>query len=232
MNMTRALGTLCVVLALAIGDAHGCTQTEVEKCGLDFLPFYGAPRLAETAEDLQDHCKLFKGQMQCIENFANKCLNGLPKGIITLMIEGAADEYKGLCNTTTAVHKEYLDSVKCINNAGPEVQTCMQDFFVALHRAATAPVNQQIGYICCYHADFMECGEKALTSKCNLPAAMKFFNAIMDKVIGEGLSLACTKYKKGSGACEALPALSTENDSNARGKGFIGPVITITGNLG
>lgn len=230
--MIRALKILLFVLACVIGDVQGCTQTEVEKCGFDFLPFFAAPRLAETAEELQDHCKLSKGQMQCVEGFASKCLQGLPKGVVTLMIEGAVDEYDGLCNTTTTKHKEYLDSVKCINNAGPEVQTCMQDFFVALHRAATAPVNQQVGYICCYYADFVECGGKGLTSKCDLPAAMKFFNNIMDKVIGEGISLACTKYKKGSGACEALPALSTENDSNVRGKGFIGPVITITGNLG
>ncbi|KAH9375318.1 hypothetical protein HPB48_018966 [Haemaphysalis longicornis] len=127
---------------------------------------------------------------------------------------------------------EYLDSVKCINKAGPGVKTCIQDFLVAMHRAATAPANKQVAYTCCYYLDFVGCLEKKLTSSCNLPTAIKFFNLVIEKIVGESLDVACGKYKKGPNTCQALPALSTKNDNNARGKGFVEPLVILAGNLG
>lgn len=87
-------------------------------------------------------------------------------------------------------------------------------------------------YISSYHEDFIECTERALTSLCNTPAQSKICNVIVDKVVDNGLSLVCSKYKKGKGACAGLPELSTKNDSCAIGRGFLEPVIVIGENLG
>lgn len=237
--MARRFLTVSAILASAFGavssasvlkDVPGCTLAEAENCGLNFIPFFLTARLAETAKELEQHCKLFRGQLQCLQNFTRKCLEGIPKGAVAIAVGAASDEYDILCNTTSPIHKEFLDNVKCINKAGPEVRKCIQDFFVDLHRASTAPVKQQIGYSCCYYQDFVQCTEKRLTSKCDSPAAVKYLNLIIENVIGEGLSLVCGKYEKD--ACDAFPTLSKKDDSNFRGKGFIGPLATIAGNFG
>lgn len=239
--MNRAIAILCFGLACAAGgvsgaavykDVKGCTSAEAEKCGYDFVPYFIHPKLAEDAKGLAAQCTLYKRQIKCGEDFAIRCLDGLPKGVILLMLRAAVDEYDTFCNTTHIKHKEYLDSIKCINQAGPGIQKCMSDMFVALHRASKAPDRQQIPYSCCYYHDFVECAESALTGKCKLPTAKKFFNDIIEHVFGEVLSLACSKYKKGTGACEALPALSTKDDSKARDKGFIDPLAVIASKLG
>lgn len=239
--MIHAFVTVGVILACGVGavsssalfkEVEGCSTAEVEECGFDFVPFFKSTRLAETAEELQDQCQLFKGQLQCVENFVTACLEGLPKVIVHLLVKAAKDEYDSICNNATAKHQGYIDNIAYINKAGPAIHACLNDFFVALHRATTAPVNQQMAYSCCYHEDFLECTDRALKSQCNVPASSKICKVITDKVVDNGLSLFCSKYKKGTGACEALPALSTKNDSCAIGRGFIQPVIVLGENLG
>lgn len=239
--MNRALVVVCFALGCVVGgvsssaifkDVKGCTATEAEKCGIDFIPFFVTPKLAETPKGLQDQCKQYVSQIKCIERFGAKCLDGLPKGVVLLTAGAALDEYNSVCNTTSPRHKLYLDSIKCVNKAGAPMQSCMKAMFVALHRASAAPERQQIPYSCCYYQDFVECAEKALTGNCNHPAAKQFFNEIIDHVFGESLNLVCNKYKKGTGTCEALPALSTKNDAEAGKKGFIEPLAKIAGNIG
>ncbi|XP_077536642.1 uncharacterized protein LOC144148992 [Haemaphysalis longicornis] len=236
--MASGFLTLSVVLGIAFGvvssvsvfkDVPGCTAADAEKCGFSFIPFVVTERVAETAEQLQKDCKLFSGELECLQNFTKKCLDGLPKAVISIMIEASSDEYDILCDETAPRQKEYLDSAKCINRAGPEVRTCVQDFFVDLHRASKAPAKQQVAYSCCYYLDFLECTEKRLTSKCDLPAAIKYFKLIFENVLGDVLNVACSKYKKDSSACEALPPLSKKDDRNARGKAIIEPLASIAG---
>ncbi|KAL3212225.1 hypothetical protein MRX96_036051 [Rhipicephalus microplus] len=182
--MNRTLTILCFGLACVVGGVY-----------------------TDDAKTLATQCTLFRRQLKCGEDFAVKCLDGLPKGVILLMLRAAVDEYGMFCNTTNPKHKEYLDSIK-------------------------PPDRQQIPYSCCYYHDFVECAESALTRGCTLPAAKKFFNDIIDHVFGEVLSLACNKYKKGTGACEALPVLPTKDDAKARDKGFIEPLAVIASKLG
>ncbi|KAL1428764.1 hypothetical protein MTO96_016896 [Rhipicephalus appendiculatus] len=214
--MNHALAILCFGLACVVGgvssaalykDIAGCTTPEAEKCGYDFVPYFITPKLADDAKGLAAQCTLFRRQLKCGEDFAVKCLDGLPKGVILLMLRAAVDEYGMFCNTTSPKHKEYLDSIK-------------------------PPDRQQIPYSCCYYHDFVECAEAALTRGCKLPAAKKFFEDIIDHVFGEVLSLACNKYKKGTGACEALPVLPTKDDAKARDRGFIEPLAVIASKLG
>ncbi|XP_037575956.1 uncharacterized protein LOC119458204 [Dermacentor silvarum] len=239
--MNRALSFVCLGLACVVGgvsgaalykDVSGCSTAEAEKCGYDFVPYFLKPSLADDAKSLVTQCTLFKRQLKCGEDFAVKCLDGLPKGVILLMLRAAVDEYGMFCNTTNPKHKEYLDSIKCINKAGPGIQKCMSDMFVDLHRASKAPDRQQIPYSCCYYHDFVECAEVALNRGCKLPTAKKFFDDIIEHVFGEVLSLACNKYKKGTGACEALASLPTKDDAKARDKGFIEPLAVIASKLG
>lgn len=82
-----------------------------------------------------------------------------------------------------------------------------------------------------YYHEFAACAPKALRSQCGLPAAERFFQEIVDHVFGEVLNLACGKYKS-TGACAALPKLSTKDDRTARNRGFIEPLTIIASRLG
>ncbi|KAH9375316.1 hypothetical protein HPB48_018964 [Haemaphysalis longicornis] len=172
-------------------------------------------------------------QIKCHESFAMKCLRGVAQGVILFTTGAAFDEYHSVCNSSSRKHKVYLNSVKCINKAGPSMQSCIKAMFVDLHRASETPAHQQIPYSCCYYQEFLECGEKALTENCDHPAAKEFFNDIIDHVLGESLNVVCINmFKKGTGTCETLPTLSTVNDDEAGEKGFIESLPKIAENIG
>lgn len=172
-------------------------------------------------------------QIKCHESFAKKCLRGVAKALVLFTTGAALDEYNSVCNTSSRKHKVYLNSVKCINKAGPSMQSCIKEMFAALHRASRAPADQQIPYSCCYYQEFLECGEKALTENCDHPAAKEFFSDIIDHVLEEPLNVVCmNKFKKGTGICETLPTLSSENEDEAGEKGFIESLAKIAENIG
>ncbi|XP_075721595.1 uncharacterized protein LOC119168460 [Rhipicephalus microplus] len=240
MRMNGTLTILCLGLVYFAGgvssssvlkDLPGCTFAEAEKCGYDFVPYFNEPTLPDNAKGLAEMCTSDKRQLKCAEDFGAKCLEGLPRGIITLMLKAVKDEHDMFCNTTSPKHKEYFDSIKCINKAGSELHKCTNNMFVAMFRASKAADNQKIPYSCCYYQDFIECAEGALNRGCKLPSAKKFLNDILDHAFGEVLSFPCSKYSKGTGACEALPPLSTKDDAKAHKKGFIEPLVIISSKL-
>lgn len=226
------LGTRCAVAGV-YKDLDGCTTEEVEKCGTDFIPYYGSHSLATGAEEFQEQCSKFLSQLECSDDFATRCFDGFPKGAVLLVLRAARDEYEGFCNETSPMHKVYLDNIKCVNNAGVELSSCIDELIVGLHRsAAHAPDRQKIPYICCYYNVFTECARKALVSKCGLPDAEKFFDEIIEHVFGEVLSLACGKYHRDGDACATLTPLPTKDDSSVRNRGFVAPLVVIASKFG
>lgn len=214
-------------------SAKGCTTAEVEKCGTDFVPYYGGKLLATTPETMKEMCGKYLGQIKCGDDFATRCIEGLARGTVLLMLRAARDEYQMYCNATSPKYKTYFENIECVNKAGPGLSTCMSDMFVGLHRAADkASDNQKLAYTCCYYKDFSSCAKKALKTLCGSPAADKFFNDITEKVFGEVLDLTCKKYLDNPGTCEALPKLSTKDDSKARNRGFVEPIAIIASKLG
>ncbi|KAL1428763.1 hypothetical protein MTO96_016895 [Rhipicephalus appendiculatus] len=216
--MNGAFTVLCFGLACAVGgvssvsvlkDLPGCTFADAEKCGYDFVPYYNTRTLPDNAKGLAEMCA----------------------GIIALMLKAVRDEHATFCNATSPKHKEYLDSIKCINKVGSELHKCTNNMLVATFRASRAADNQKIPYSCCYYHEFIECAEGALNKGCKLASAKKFLHDILDHVFGEVLSFPCSKFTKGTGACEALPALSTKDDAKARKKGFIEPLVIISSKL-
>lgn len=149
------------------------------------------------------------------------------------MLRAARDEYEGFCNQTSPKNKVYLDNINCVNNAGPGLKSCINQLIVGLHRsAAHAADRQKIPYTCCYYNDFEECAAKALKSLCGSPESAKFFNEIMEHVFGEVLSLACGRYRAGTGACATLTPLPTKDDNSVKDKTFVPPLALIASKLG
>lgn len=237
-----SLLTLSAVLVCGIGscsagvykDVKGCTTEEVEKCGTDFVPYFSGQSLATDAGALKQQCTKYLKELRCSIDFTNKCLEGIAKGAVLLMLKAADEEYSNVCNSTHPKQQQYLSNIGCLNKAGPALSTCMNDMFVSLHRTATkAPARSQISYSCCYYLDYAKCAEKALDAKCGTADGKKFFNDIVDHVFGEVLNLACAKYTNDGGrTCKALSVLSTKDDSRAKERGFIDPLAIIVSNLG
>ncbi|CAN8000422.1 unnamed protein product [Ixodes hexagonus] len=215
-------------------DVKGCTTEEVEKCGTEFVPYFSGQTLATSEAGLKQQCTKYIQELRCSIDFTNKCLDGLSKGAVLLMLKAADQEYSDVCNSTNPKHQAYLRTIGCLNQAGPFLSVCMNDMFVGLHRVSTkSPARMQIPYACCYYQDYAKCAGSALKTKCGSADATQFFNDIVDHVFGEVLNLACTKYTKDNGAaCKALPVLSTKDDNHAKERGFIDPLAVIVGNLG
>ncbi|CAN7942769.1 unnamed protein product [Ixodes pacificus] len=96
-------------------DLAQCTTEEVEKCGVDFVPYFGGNTLAVNAADLEKQCTEYHSQLKCSDDFSVKCLDGLPKGTILLMLRAARDEYDAICNVTSPRHQE-MTSVHTVSS--------------------------------------------------------------------------------------------------------------------
>lgn len=241
MNHSMLLLLAAATFACTIGlcragvykDLAQCTTEEVEKCGVDFVPYFGGNTLAVNAADLEKQCTKYQSQLKCSDDFSVKCLEGLPKGTILLMLRAARDEYDAICNVTSPRHQEYLKNVGCINKAGPVLTSCMNTLFVGLHRSAAKAADRlKVPYTCCYYADFVNCASSGLKTKCGEKDAEAFFDTIIQHVFGEVLDLACGKYRAGSESCKSLTPLPTADDARAKDKGFIEPLTVIASKLG
>ncbi|EEC18202.1 hypothetical protein IscW_ISCW023167 [Ixodes scapularis] len=190
-------------------DLAECTTENVEKCGVDFVPYFGGNTLAVNAADLEKQCTEYLTQLKCSDDFSVKCLDGLPKGTILLMLRAARDEYDAICNVTSPRHQEKT-SVLTVCSLKP---------FCSFSHGS-------------YYADFANCATSGLKTKCGDKEAEAFFDTIIQHVFGEVLDLACGKYRAGSEACKSLTPLPTVDDARAKDKGFIEPLTVIASKLG
>lgn len=86
-------------------NLKGCTTAEVEKCGTDYIPYFRGDLLATTPQTLKQQCGKFLSQIKCADEFASRCLDGLAKGAVLIMLRAARDEYESYCNVTSPKYK-------------------------------------------------------------------------------------------------------------------------------
>ncbi|KAH7971870.1 hypothetical protein HPB52_003493 [Rhipicephalus sanguineus] len=156
-------------------------------------------------------------QISCTQEFAKKCLDGVPRAAIIIALQSMEEEYEAICTEGTEENENYHKSIVCTNKAGTAINKCYAKMRDQMEVGVTAPRGQTIGYACCGYHDTKDCFGEALEN-CSGTPAKEFMTSILDKVFGEPLSLICGEYSRDSDACRTLPKLTLPSDSKDFGK--------------
>ncbi|XP_064485741.1 uncharacterized protein LOC135398247 [Ornithodoros turicata] len=221
------------ILVSTVTSGPGCSDKDIRSCGMDFIPFYNATRLAEDAAGLEAQCKLYITQVSCAENFTRRCLQGFPRAVALLGLQAALADYEEGCNATSAKYKVYIENIPCINKAGPRLHQCINSAFDIFQTATEkAPEKRKIGYACCYYYELQDCFRDALRDKCNRPQVLNFFTEIMDHVFGDMLQLGCGRYRRGSSGCKTIPPLPRNRDLSLGAVNIVETIKDVVNSLG
>lgn len=196
----------------------GCTRDQLNGCGSDFLVFSNSTSLPENGKKFDDHCVHLAEQLSCSEEFAKRCLDGIPRAAIVIGLQAMEDEYEAVCTEGTEHNEIYHKSIACMNKAGNQLNLCYKTMRDDMEKGAIgAPKDKTLGYACCSFHAVEDCFDEALEG-CSDTPAKHFMNDIMEKVFGEPLSLVCGQYVRGSDSCRELPKLPFPTDDKDFGK--------------
>ncbi|KAH8028614.1 hypothetical protein HPB51_017832 [Rhipicephalus microplus] len=137
-----------------------------------------------------------------------ECLDGLPRVAALLSLQAMEEAYEAVCTEGTELNQLYYKGVACLNEAGNELHHCMSKMRHEMEiGVVAAPRKEVVHYSCCAFYKVQDCFDDALLP-CPNAAAKEFMNTVLDKIVGEVLSLVCGKYSRGSTACMELPGLA------------------------
>ncbi|KAL1428754.1 hypothetical protein MTO96_016886 [Rhipicephalus appendiculatus] len=194
----------------------GCTREQLTSCGSDYLVYSNVTTLPEGGKEFEEYCVYLQMQLTCTQEFAKKCLDGVPRAAIIIALQSMEDEYEAICTEGTEQNENYQKSIACLNKAGQRHQPMPRQ--AASHNGdrgsgcTSGPVHR---------LRLLDCFGHALEN-CSGTPAKEFMTNLLEKVFGEPLSLICGQYTRDSDACRTLPKLAPPADSKDFGKkGFI-----------
>jgi len=212
--MLRSIVIAACVAALAHGNPTkkdaSCTQDGLEKCGADLIIFASGPKIATTAAELKASCPTEQKSEKCARDYSNKCLPRLPKGMVTLFLDGVRTEVTGKCKEGTAKNKEYLKHAKCLNDQGEKLHGCMQQLVNVLDQsvakaatASKADQKKQLKESCCSFTAYRTCMTDAAKGPCGADGA-KYVDNVINGYAGDLLDTVCAAYSSESDQCKAV----------------------------
>ncbi|XP_077523486.1 uncharacterized protein LOC144134447 [Amblyomma americanum] len=206
--------SVCIFIACLLGVCWaqlkpGCSISQLHACGEDYLVYSNSTRLPEPHEaQFQTNCELFSKQIACTLQFAEKCLNNVPRAVALVAMEAAGDDFEAACTEGTDRYDTYKDSIKCMNEAGTKMNKCFGLLREGLGDSVEAPAGRTIHYACCSYHNSLECVESSLEGVCGSSSSAKeYVTNVMERIFGQVLSLVCGPYTRGSADCHALPKL-------------------------
>lgn len=192
----------------------GCTKKQLNDCGSDFLIYSNVTRVPAGGQEFVDNCEHLSDQLSCALEFSKECLEGLPRVAALLSLQAMDEAYEAVCTEGTELNELFCKGVGCLNEAGYQLHDCMSRMREEMEiGVVAAPRKQVIHYSCCAFNKVQDCFDDALLH-CPNNAAKEFMNSVLDKILGEVLSLVCGKYSRGSAACKELPVLAPPDSSN------------------
>lgn len=215
-------------------DLDGCTAADLEACGTDYVIYANATRIAEGGEELEQQCRFFLSQLSCMDKFCSRCLVGITRAVALVGLRSAHEFYDESCWNGTSLYKDYIDSVRCLNKAGPRIHDQLTDVRLKLHSIAeTVPGREKVKYACCTYNEFLHSTGKVIIEACPDPVVAKFYMALMERSFGDMLTIACGGYSQGSPECLAIgPVIPSKTLKPEDAQSFVGPMIAIIDALG
>lgn len=208
----------------------GCTISQLHACGEDYLVYSNSTWLPEPHEaQFKTNCELFAKQIDCTLKFAESCLQNVPRAVAVVAMEAAGDDFESACTEGNERYELYKNSIKCMNQAGMNLNRCFGLLRTGLSESVEAPTGRTIHYACCSYHKSLECTERSFDVCEPDSPAMEYVTSVMERIFGQVLSLVCGSYTRGSADCDALPKLPPSPSPKTN---LIELVIEITKSLG
>jgi len=218
--MVRVLVLAAVVLVGAqAGPAakkealkEGCSQDGLEKCGADLIVFASGPKVATTEAELKAGCPKEQESEKCARQYAEKCLPRLPKGMVTLFLDGVRNEVSGKCKEGTAKRKEYLKHAKCINEQGVKLHGCMSQLVAVLDQSVAQVTEgkpdqkKKLKESCCSFAAYRSCMVDNVKGPCGADTA-KYVDGLIQGYAGDLLDTVCSAFPTDGDNCKSVPTI-------------------------
>ncbi|XP_077524183.1 uncharacterized protein LOC144135391 [Amblyomma americanum] len=217
-SVVLAVFTIATVLSEESTFKSGCTRDQLNECGSDYLVYTNVTTLPENGKAFDDYCAKLLEQISCSEEFAKRCLDGIPRVALVIGLQAMEEQYEVICTDGTEQNEIYHKSIACLNKAGSQLNLCQKTMRDDMEKGVVvAPKDKTLGYACCAFHAVQDCFDDALEG-CSDTPAKQFMNDLMEKVFGEALSLVCGQYLRGSEACRELPKLPFPTDAKEFGK--------------
>ncbi|XP_022670174.1 uncharacterized protein LOC111269714 [Varroa jacobsoni] len=205
------LPALAVLLVSFASSVHAgptadtkCTQDGLEKCGSELIIFASGPKIATTAAELKSACPKEQASEKCARDYTNRCLPRLPKGMVTLFLDGVKTEVSGKCKEGQSKHKEYLKHAKCLNENGVQLHGCMSSLVAVLDQTIAkaaaqtaaggkADQKKQLKESCCSFASMHACMIDSVKTPCGADTA-KFVDNLIQGYSGDLLDTVCAAF--------------------------------------
>lgn len=198
-----------------------CTQDGLEKCGAELIIFASGPKVATTQAELKEVCPKEQASEKCARDYSNRCLPRLPKGMVTLFLDGVKTEVNGKCKEGHTKNKEYLKHAKCMNDNGAQLHGCMSQLVVVLDQTVTkaaaqlsagAKANQkkQLKESCCSFASMRSCMIDSVKTPCGADTA-KFVDNLIQGYAGDLLDTVCAAFPTSDCEKAAAPIKAGKN---------------------
>ncbi|CAN7983102.1 unnamed protein product, partial [Ixodes hexagonus] len=154
--------------------------------------------------------------LQCVTDYAKKCLEGIPRGMVQLVVDGSTTVGLEKCTVGNPGHTRYLKYAKCLNTAGDKIHRCMKRLTGILEASAEhQETKHKIGLACCSFSGYRQCILDAVKTSCD-DAHVDYAQDLIQTYAGELLDTVCINYKPGSEGCRRLPSLRAADVPKSR----------------
>ncbi|OQR70948.1 hypothetical protein BIW11_11293 [Tropilaelaps mercedesae] len=231
-----ALTSASAVLAGPAKDPI-CTQDGLEKCGAELIMFASGPKVATTAAELKEVCPREQASEKCARDYTNKCLPRLPKGMVTLFLDGVKTEVNGKCKEGHTKNKEFLKHAKCLNENGAKLHGCMSQLVAVLDHTVTkaaaqassngkADQKKQLKESCCSFSSMRSCMIDSVKTPCGADTS-KFVDNLINGYAGDLLDTVCAAFPA-TDCGKAAPVIKPGKDAP---KNLLSPIARMVTSL-
>jgi hypothetical protein len=100
--------------------------------------------------------------MEQIENYKTKCLKGLPKQIMSIIIYSVKNAINNLCKKDSKRLTSLIEGTPCLNKGSNEINKCYTKFIDGILGAKNSVDSKKIPYNVCEYHKIFECGSVRL----------------------------------------------------------------------
>ena len=152
--------------------------------------------------------------VKVIKETSKKCLTGLPKQVLNLVMYGIRKGLKKNCKDESARRLAGND-LGCLNKVMPAMRSAMSNLTRSLRRVNSLPTDSKINGICCSFYKFQSRIAEIGSSRCG-KNTVDHMDDLINDFSGEALDLVCRSVSRSSDICKQLPVISTEKEADSQ----------------
>ncbi|XP_042144708.1 uncharacterized protein LOC121834873 [Ixodes scapularis] len=185
----------------------GCERDLLDRCSVSLFFFTGSARIPGSAQELANTCEEEQKDRQCVTDYTQTCLEGIPRGMVQLVLDGSSTVGREKCTVGSPGHTRYMKHAECLNTAGDKIHRCMKRLTGILEASAEHHERKhKIGLACCSFGGYRQCIVDAVKGSCD-DSHVAYAHELIETYAGVLLDTVCINYKAEDESCRGLPTL-------------------------